>query len=193
MQKAKKERTPKRGKSATTDSSTAEIELTAVNRFGNGSGPKSPERNGVANGGASQQSALDELLARVDREQSAVDHHNFEGDTVRALAQVLLNQEISGIWMIGRMWVLLKTFFWNSLRNTFALVFKLVIAVGIILGFTLFVALLQLKSTYTTKPIALSSNWSAYIPLTSGNSAPPAQPLSFLSYYLSMCSYSYSL
>ena len=50
-----------------------------------------PKRNANENTEASQQSALDELLARVDREQNAV-HQNIEEDTVRALAEVLLNQ-----------------------------------------------------------------------------------------------------
>ena len=85
--------------------------------------------------------------------------------------------------MIGRIWVLLKVFFYNSLRNTFALIFKTGIAIGVILAFTLFVVLLQLSNTASTQPIALSENLSAYISLTSGNSAPLTQPLSVISYY----------
>ena len=78
---------------AATEASIDALELTTVN----GNAHKSHEKNGVAisnankNTGASQQSALDELLARVDREQNAIDQ-NFEEDTVRALAEVLLNQ-----------------------------------------------------------------------------------------------------
>lgn len=94
------------------------------------------------------------------------------------------SQEITDIWWIGRIWVLLKVFFWNSLRNTFALVFKIVIAIGVLVGFTLFIVLMQLPTKYYSKSIPLSQNWSAYVPLTSGGSA-ATQPLSVLSYYLS--------
>ena len=79
--------------SATTEESKTSLELTTVN----GCTPESPEKNGEVKSNAnedrdaSQQSALDELLARVDSEQNGVDK-NFDENTVRALAEVLLNQ-----------------------------------------------------------------------------------------------------
>ena len=91
--------------------------------------------------------------------------------------------------MIGRIWVLLKVYFWNSLRNMFALIFKTCTAIGVIFGFTLFIVLMHLSSSVDIQPIALSQNWSTYIQLTSGDSSQSAQPLSLLSYYLSMYSY----
>lgn len=90
--------------------------------------------------------------------------------------------------MIERIWVLLKVFFWNSMRNKFALIFKLIIAVGAILLLALFIIILQLPSSYNIQPIFLSEKWSNYFPLKAKGST-PTQPLSLLSYFSSMIFY----
>lgn len=92
VQKPKPEHSQKRGKSAGPEESAPAIELVSVsNSTSKSSDKKAGASPSQTNGGASQQSALDELLARVDHDQTESASHKEE-ETVRALAHVLLNQ-----------------------------------------------------------------------------------------------------